>query len=172
MSAERDPREGPTTCSVVKLLRSSEGGDAPVDAQAPAAGQERISERMWQVATRQVSAQAREERNRQTEEAAWLCAREECFFQQAAQAAVEEHQMQAMTDQGHRDESMNPAASERYADADVRECDPVRREGVETLERKRQDDLSRSASRSASLLITWAEHLPKPKPQPPPRATL
>ena len=43
---------------------------------------------------------------------------------------------------------------------------------METLKRKRQDDLSRSAIRRASLLIYWAEHLPEPMPQPPPKTAL
>ena len=53
--------------------------------------------------------------------------------------------MQAMAEEFQRVASMHQAASERYADADMRERDLVRREEVETLKRKWQV-LSRSFS--------------------------
>ena len=69
MSTRQDPREVLTTRSVLNLLRSGEGGDAPAEAQALVDGQERISEQMWRVATRQPSVQASEEHDCRAEEA-------------------------------------------------------------------------------------------------------
>ena len=123
---------------------------------------------MRRVATRQASAQAREERDHQAEEAAWLRACEERFFLQVAQAAVEEHWMQAPSKV-----SLTRLCARLPMNAMLMlTCDPVHGEEVETLKRKRQDDLSRSASRSASLLMTWAERLPDTMPQPPLWTTL
>ena len=65
--------------------------------------------------------------------------------------------MQVMADEGQREVSMCQAASERYADADIRERDPVNREDTERLKRNRQEDQSHSFSRSASSLMIWAE---------------
>ena len=80
--------------------------------------------------------------------------------------------MQAMPDEGQRDAFMCPAASERYVHADMRECDSVCREYTETLKRKRQEDQSRSFSTSTSSLMTWADRVPEPMHQPPPRSML
>ena len=87
----------------------------------------------------------------------------EGFIQQAAQAQAEA-QMQAMADEGQRKASMCQAASERYADADVREHDPTCKEEQEMLKRKQQEEFSRSISESNSLLMTWSEHLLQPMP--------
>ena len=120
---------------------------------------------------RQASARDLEECECQTEQEAWLPDYQKHFIQQAAQAAAEA-QMQAMADQGQRDAYIGPAASERYADDDARERDPVCRKDTETLKRKRQEDQCHSFSRSISLLMTWAERLPEPMPHPPPRSAL
>ena len=66
---------------------------------------------------------------------------------------------------------MRPAAEECNAEADIRECELVQREEAETLKRKRQDT-GPSHSRSASSLMTWADRLPEPTPQPPPQSAL
>ena len=102
MSTRQGPQEGPTTCSVLNLARSVEGGDVPATAQALDDGQEHITEQQLRVATRQASARDCEERERQAEQETWLRDRKERFVQQAAQAATEA-QMQAMADRGQRD---------------------------------------------------------------------
>ena len=71
------------------------------------------------VATRQAWARDREAHERQAKQDALLRDREKRFIMQAALAAAEV-QMQAMADEGQCDVSICPAASERYANADVR----------------------------------------------------
>ena len=115
-----------------------------------------------------MSGRDHEECERQAEQEAWLHDGEELFIQQTAAEA----QMQAMLDQGKREASMRPAASEHYVDADVRELDPGYREEAETLKRKRQEDKSCSFSGSASSLMTWAACLLVPTPNPPHRSML
>ena len=68
MATWKNPGEGPDTRSDVRLVLG-EGSNTPANAQAPADGQERMSEQMRQAASRQASAEVCQEHECQAEEA-------------------------------------------------------------------------------------------------------